>query len=238
MLVRVTSAKIDPTIKRLIDFLNFNFERYSEKRLKDARLNSCELRAPDWRIAGKRLQKEIRDDLIPLISGRDIGLDCLDSILDKASQLNLHFRWYAESTQYQESMRSLRPERRVLKLAGQKFIVRRQLTTFESFRELFYGVIAESLENGSFSRLKICPECHRTFVPEDPKRRFCENKKCKDSFHNRERLERGYFRKTRKLRRDKQLKAARGLRLQGKGFSIIQEKTGLSRRILEREGLV
>ena len=237
--MRVTSSKIDPTINRLINFLNFNFERYSEKRLKDARLNFCELRAPDWRIGGKRLQEEIRGDLIPLIRGqRDLGLDCLDSLLDKIRRLNLHFRWYAEPTQHQGSLRLLGPERKVLKLAGRKFIVCRQLSTFESLRELFYGVIAESLENGSFSRLRICPECHRALVADHPKRQFCENKKCKDSFHNRERLESGYFRENRKLRRNKQLKAARRLRLQGKGFSIIQKKTGLSRRILEREGLV
>jgi len=236
--VRVISGKIDPTINRLINFLNFNFERCSEKRLKDARLNFYELRAPDWRIAGKRLQEEIRVDLIPLIRGQpDLGLDCLDSLLDKISRLNLHFRWYAESTQHQGSMRrSLGLEQKVLKLARQKFIVCRQPSTFKSFRELFYGVVAESLENGFFSRLRICPECQRVFVAEDPKRRFCENKKCKDAFHNRERLESGYFPKYRKLRRNRQLNAARKLR--GKGSSIIQEKTGLSRRILEREGLI
>ena len=198
--MRVTSNKIDTTINRLVNFLNFNFEQGSENRLKDARFNFCELRAPDGRIAGRRLQEEIRVDLIPLIQPQ-LGLDCLDSLLAKISRLNLHFRWYAESTQHQESMRFLGPERKLLKLGGKKFVVCRQLSTFESFRELFYGVIVESLENGSFSRFRICPECGKFFLALDPKRRFCENRKCKDDFHNSVRLQSGYFKENRKRRR-------------------------------------
>src|SRR5215510_12016969 len=147
--MRVTAAKIDPTIKRLTDFLNFDFERGSEKRLKDVHLNFYELRNRDWRITGKRLQEEIRFDLVPLLSGEvQLGLDGLDGLLEKISRLNLHFRWYAESPHHRDSMRVLGPERKVIKFGARKFIVCRQLSPFDSFSELFYGVIAESLENG------------------------------------------------------------------------------------------
>src|SRR5262249_32852447 len=172
------------------------------------RLNFCELRNRDWRIAGKRLQEEIRLDLVPLIRERaDLGLNGLDNLLEKISHLNLHFRWYAESPHHRDSMRLLGPERKVVKFGGRKFIVCRQLSTFGSFRELFYGVIAESLENGSLSRLRICPECHTIFVAGDLKRRFCDDS-CKDEFHNKIRLKRGYFREWRqeKKLRQEQLK--------------------------------
>ncbi len=191
--MRVTAAKIDPTINRLTNFLNFDFERGSEKRLKDVHLNFYELRDRDWRTAGKRLQKEIRLDLDRLLSGEvQLGLEGLDGLLDKISRLNLHFRWYAESPHHRDSVRLLGPERKIVKLGGRKFIVCRQLSPFESFRELFYGVIAESLENGSLSKLRICPECDTVFVAGDPKRRFCSDS-CKDEFHNQSRIDRGYF---------------------------------------------
>lgn len=170
---------------RLVAFLNFDFGSETEERLKEARLNVCEGRSPDWRKACQGLQEEIRVDLIPLIGKQShLGLDCLDSLLDKISRLNLHFRWYAESTQHHDSMRLLGPERKVVKLGGRKFVVCRQLSTFESFHELFYGAIVESLENGSFSRLRRCPTCRKFFLPVDVRTRFCPGTRCKDDFHS------------------------------------------------------
>jgi hypothetical protein len=93
----------------------------------------------DWRMACQRLQEEIEADLIPLIGEQPhVGLDCLDSLLDKISHLDLHFRWYAESTQHQGSDATLRTGTKRAQVVGrQKFVVCRQPTTFESFRELF-----------------------------------------------------------------------------------------------------
>jgi hypothetical protein len=180
-------------ITRLIVFLNFDFDSGTEENLREAKLNFCELRTSDWRIGGKRLQGEIAADVISLMGKQPhLGLDCLDGLLAKISGLNLHFRWSAESTQHQDSRRLLGPERKVLTLAGRKFIVCRQLSTFESFRELFYGTVLESLENGTFSRLRLCPECRKFFWTTDLKRRFCGNS-CKDTFNNRVRAEEGYF---------------------------------------------
>jgi hypothetical protein len=207
MLMRVTKSR-SSEITRLITFLNLDFKTATEENLKEAGLDSCEGRAPDWRNACQGLKEEIGVDLIPLIGKQPhLGLDCLDSLLDKISRLNLHFRWYAESTQHQESMRSLGPERRVLKLAGQKFIVCRQLSTFESFRELFYGAIVESLESGAFSRLRLCPTCRKFFLPADVRTRFCPETRCKDAFHSKTANER--VKKFR--RRKKRLVAKMGL---------------------------
>src|SRR5215510_12279803 len=101
MLVRATENR-SSEITRLIAFLNFDFDSWTEENLREARLNFCELRTSDWRIAGKRLQEEIGADLIPLIVKQPhLGLDCLDGLVDKISRLNLHFRWSAESTQHQ-----------------------------------------------------------------------------------------------------------------------------------------
>jgi hypothetical protein len=178
--MRVTRTEMT----RLVDFLNFGFKSETEESLNKAGLNFCEGRVPDWRIACQRLQEEIRGDLIPLIGDQShLELDCLDSLLGKISRIDLHFRWSAETTQHEGSMRLLGPERRVLKLAGQKFIVCRQLSTFKSFWELFYGTIVESLENGAFSRLRLCATCGKFFLA-DPKRRFCPGTRCKDDFHS------------------------------------------------------
>lgn len=181
--MRVTKSR-SSEIKRLVTFLNLDFKTATEENLKQASLNFCEGRAPDWRNSCQGVQEEIGVDLIPLIGKQPhLGLDCLDSLLDKISRLNLHFRWHAESTQHQGSMRLLGPERKVLKLTGKKFIVCRQLSTFESFRELFYGAIVESLENGAFSRLRLCPTCKKFFLA-DVRTRFCPGTRCKDDFHS------------------------------------------------------
>jgi hypothetical protein len=202
--MRVTKSRRSE-ITRLVTFLNLDFKTATEENLKEASLDFCEGRATDWRNACQRLQEQIRVDLIPLIGEQPhLGLDCLDSLLDKISRLNLHFRWSAESTRHQESMRSLGPERRVLKLAGQKFIVCRQLSTFESFRELFYGAIVESLENGAFSRLRLCPTCGKFFLTADVRTRFCPGTSCKDEFHSKTANER-----VKKFRRRKKRLAAK-----------------------------
>lgn len=192
----------------------------------------------------------------------------LDRLLEKISSLNLQYRWYAEPGQHELTVydpdltkplskktgfpepipgterkisnparKLLGTERRKTTIVGEKFIVAKQLSNTRSFRELLYGIIAESLENGEFSRLRMCPQCRNFFVVHDPKRKFCEDK-CKEEFLNRERANKGYFKENRKKRRLLLLTKARRLLCDGESVTTVTEETGLSRRILDREGLL
>lgn len=272
--MRVT--KIDPLIGRLVAFLNFNFKAGTEESLEKARLKFYDLRSHRWRSAGRKLQEEIRLDVIPLLrpeATQDVGERktrlkvwekwekeqwpdqrfkdmtggliqakggyyhgpgfYLDRILEKINRLDLHYRWYAESGKYEEAayeldlskplsketgypqpktgterrkpspaLRLLGPERKILTLQGEKFIVGRQFSYAESWRELLYAIIAESLEKGTFARLRMCPECSTFFWATDLKSRFCPEKRCKDAFHNRtvkDRVEKSRRRKKRRV---------------------------------------
>lgn len=155
----------------------------------------------------------------------------LERLLAKINRLNLRFRWYEESGRHEHvvyepdptkpfsketgypqpkpgterkkpnpALRLLGPERKILALQGEKFIVARHFSNAESLRELLYGIIAESLENGTFARLRMCPECKKLFLAANLKRQFCKNR-CKDNFHNKSRLECGYFSERRRKKR-------------------------------------
>jgi hypothetical protein len=283
--MRVKKMKLSGPLDRVVAFLNFNFESpKSAATLKSARLNFYELRSPKWKVTGKRLQNEIRSDLIPLLTGestdefvereersklrqqwqgkrwRDnkrknlmLGLMSaeprlnhgsafyLSRLLEKVSRLDLKFRWHAESGKHEETVsepdltkplskesgfprsitdterkrpnpafRLLGAERRIVVLRGEKFIVCRDFSYANSFRELFYGIIAESLENGTFAKLRMCLRCRTVFVAADLKRKFCRDR-CKDEFHNTRRLADGYFRNNREKRKNGERAKARRL---------------------------
>jgi hypothetical protein len=135
----------------------------------------------------------------------------------------------------------LAPERRITTVVGEKFIVAKQPSAHaKSSRELLYGIIADSLENGGFNRLRMCRECSKFFLGLDLKRKFCRDR-CKDQFFNSKKAKEGKFKEYRQQRAKRnraQLKKARRLFFEGKSVASVIEDTGLSRRILEREGLL
>ena len=135
------------------------------------------------------------------------------------------------------TMRLLGPERRITTIVGEKFIVARQLSHAKSFRELLYGTIAESLENGSFTKLRMCPQCGTFFVGEDLKRKFCGDR-CKDQFFNSKKAKEGKFKQYRQQSKGALLAKARRLLNEGKSKAYVTEETGLSQRALERAGIV
>jgi len=138
-----------------------------------------------------------------------------------------------ERKQSNPTMRLLGPERRITTIVGEKFIVAKQLSHAKSFRELLYGIIAETLENGSFTKLRMCPQCGTFFVGEDLKRKFCGDR-CKDHFFN---LKKD-FKGLRQKRQRELINKARRLFEEGKGAASVMDKTGLSRRILQQKGLL
>lgn len=131
------------------------------------------------------------------------------------------------------AMGLLGPERRITIIVGEKFIVAKQPSGGKSFRELLYGIIAESLENGSFTKLRMCPQCGTFFVGEDLKRKFCRDR-CKDQFFN---LKKD-FKGLRQKRRRELINKARRLFEEGKGAATVLNETGLSRRILQQNDLL
>jgi hypothetical protein len=249
-------------------------------------LNFYELSGPKWRMSGKRLQEEIRSDLIPLLStaptdefherARILKLHSqfqsqqrgtrdkeeelrlrlmtarprlyhgpqfyLERLVEKVNRFDLRFRWYVESGEHESvvydpdltkpksrktgypepvadtqrrklnpAMRLLGPERRITTIVGEKFIVGKQLSYEKSFRELLYGIIAESLENGGFTKLRMCPACVKVFLVSDLKQRFCEDS-CRVDFNNKIRSERGYFSERRREKRAELEKEQKRLR--------------------------
>ncbi len=131
------------------------------------------------------------------------------------------------------AMGLLGPERRITTIIGEKFVVARQVSYAKGFRELFYGIIAESLESGSFTRVRMCLECGKFFIAEDLKRKFCSDR-CKDQFFNAKKD----FKKARHMLREKRVKTARRLLKEGRGLASVMDETGLSQGILRKNGLL
>jgi hypothetical protein len=108
---------------------------------------------------------------------------------------------------------------------------------FAFSRDDLYLKIRDSLQIGVFDRLRICPHCKRFFVAEDARQQFCSDEH-RNEFNNKRRLESGWFKKNRRDKRKVQLAKARRLLREGKSATKIEKETGLSTRILKREGVI
>lgn len=130
-------------------------------------------------------------------------------------------------------LKLLGPERRIISLVGEKFIVARQLSYANSLREQLYGIVAESLENGSFTNVRLCPQCGKFFLGRTRRGKFCGDH-CKNQFFNLKKDMKKYREMSRKIA----LTKARRLFKQGNGAASIIEETGLPQRVLRKEGLL
>ena len=92
-------------------------------------------------------------------------------------------------------------------------------------------------ERRTIERLRTCPHCKAFFVAEDARQQFCGDQH-RNEFNNKQRLESGYFTSLRHKARTRDLKKARGLKQQGKSATEIRKETGLSLRVLKREGVI
>ncbi len=103
--------------------------------------------------------------------------------------------------------------------------------------ERIYHVLNDLLQTGGLQKLKSCPECQRFFAAEDQRKQFC-SAPCRIAYNNRERLAGGYFQELRNNKRNRDLNKARKLLKEGKSPEKLKRETGLSLRVLRREGLV
>ncbi len=77
-------------------------------------------------------------------------------------------------------------------------------------RDSLYAILGGALVSGTLTRLKVCRECGKYLVVAHGKRDFCPNTKCKDTFYNREKSQKAYFKKylhQRRKAKDRELKA-------------------------------
>jgi len=107
----------------------------------------------------------------------------------------------------------------------------------ESLWDYVYWMLARAIEERCLEDLRICSECERLYVNRSFRQRYCGTR-CKDEFHNRRRLREGYFPNYRKKIRAILFTKARRLLQKGHSILAVEEETKLSRRILERAGLI
>jgi len=97
-------------------------------------------------------------------------------------------------------------------------------------KERLYSILAGALIQGTLNHLKVCPQCKKYFVTKTLKRNFCSTK-CKDGWHNRERLN------LMQRNREQKLNRARELKQEGKSVQVIMAKTELGKRTLKKAGI-
>jgi hypothetical protein len=210
----------------------------------------------------QQLKAEIIKDLSPVISGeggqpwRD-----LDYLVDKISGMGLQPKWRIDFGHQRvregpfqlaphklhmagtgrnvtnPAFRHLGPDQRILLLHGTKSIIRKWYPDTAPVRERLYWTIISALENGELARLRRCPKCENYFLVEDLKRKFC-SQRCKDEFFNLEKAKTGYFKENREERKKQRLKKARKLLDKGESEDFVMEELGLTRKALERAGLI
>ncbi len=100
-----------------------------------------------------------------------------------------------------------------------------------------YWMLARAIEERCLEDLRTCSQCGRLYVTKNSRQRYC-GMRCKDEFHNHRRLREGYFQNYRRTVRAVLLKKARRFLRQGYSISAVEVETKLSRRTLERAGLV
>jgi len=104
-------------------------------------------------------------------------------------------------------------------------------------RETLYQIILDAFRSGAIARFRRCLHCKAFFIAEDARQQFCSDEHRND-FNNKQRLESGYFKKRRGSKRKEDLTRARKLLREGKSPTQIAKETGLSERVLKREGIV
>jgi hypothetical protein len=127
-----------------------------------------------------------------------------------------------------------------LKLLGYRWHIGRRFEPHGGYnlsRVLYELLVLDAFESGTIERLRTCPECKAFFVAEDTRQHFCSDEH-RNEFNNKQRLTSGYFKERRGGKRKRDLARARKLLREGKSPGEIARATGLSLRVLSREGIV
>ena len=247
----------------LAAFLNFDFDSGELSTIKDSfRASLAFVRFPT-RTKCREIQKGLKEDLFPLIApGRKLApLDAYKSLYDvveKINKMQLNLKWAVmpvdydfgndvdlelvpiDSTEAKVKMQDyLAPGQEVLQLLNHRWIVSERISLIDagSLKQYLYWAVIQALENGTISQLTQCKHCNNWFVQEDIRRNFC-GRKCKDDFHNRDRIKDGYFSDRRNRHRKKNLMLAERLLADDKLPEQVAKRTGLSVGMLRRSGLL
>jgi hypothetical protein len=116
---------------------------------------------------------------------------------------------------------------------GVKFWWGEELNESHSAEAYLYDLVRRLLVDEQLSQLFICPQCSVFAMKTQPQQRFCGSG-CRTAFHNRARLESGFFPKYRKSRRKADIAKARRLAEQGRSLKFIKEHTCLPQRVIRQ----
>ena len=166
-----------------------------------------EFPSEDWVEQSKQLKAEIIADLKPLMpdSTHEIqNPNHLKKLIRKIKGLGLKSDWSVEIGDYYLSIKGpygpqnqekvinfrnpaqqyLGPGHKILEIGGTKCILR-HFYDVSSSREELYGIVISALENNSFALFRMCKECRKFFVAQDPRQIYC-SRNCTESFHGKD----------------------------------------------------
>jgi len=214
------------------------------------------------REAAKRIQKELREILIPLTHTKQRpkiaeAHSLIAKITAKANGLKVDTKWEAQCIEYDvDTGARLAPDElydrhidagenaveiSVVTPSGRtakaRWRISRKWETSSDTEERVYWDLIGAFRSREFSLLKSCPQCQNFFVADDPRRDFCSDE-CRNTYNNKQRLGEGYFKELRRKKRTLELKTAKRLLAEGKSLKQVVEKTGLSERVLKRERIL
>jgi hypothetical protein len=266
--MRVTKTAGNPNLndlKALAMILNFDFEAGSPQELEELRQLSAwdflnvesvlkKGGAEDRKIANG-ISAELRADLQPVIASekkvsRTEAYRRIQKLLKKINEIRVKPAWGTEPV---GSRGELAPDlvqrnaqddsdffnaKRIVEILGYKWFVGEYWGgDFVFSRDQLYLKIRDALQIGVFERLRICLHCKKFFVAEDARQQFCSDEH-RNEYHNKDRLKSGYFKTRRSSKREADLARARKLLREAKSPEQIAKETGLSQRVLKREGVI
>ncbi len=221
--MRVTKNWLMRFLNLLADFLNQDFKKKTWKSFLShagefGNILPSEFSGQEGMKKAKGLQIEIRSNLRDIIEGDPVAeeakqtgwprpnlYESLFTLIENLNGLRLQQRWQvmpankkaAKIMECDYYPLRPRPGQVFAEFRGSKWLVENWPLTVGA-RAFLYSIIGTALENGELPRLRVCLHCHKYFVAEDLKRKFCKDK-CKEVFHNKRRLAEGYFREHRRM---------------------------------------
>jgi len=231
-------GKLKSGLESLVYFMNLDLDTTREEDVIEDPISWVHLpgmlRSARGKMKAKRLQSELRRDLMPLVNPTkeydllDEAFDLLDKLVTKIDKMNLRSHWVGMPVD------EAGPG--TLVILDRRWEVYKEIDR-RSLRHSLYWNLIHSLESGELSSLKVCPECSRYFIQADARQGFC-NHKCRIEFNNKQRLQTGYFKNRRQTIRRKSLSRARRLLREGKSLNEVSNETRLSLRVLKRAVLM
>lgn len=118
---------------------------------------------------------------------------------------------------------------------GTKTFATKERIHLDAPLDFFFWLLREAIRSGEFFKIKKCPNCGQLFIQSKiyNKRIFC-SERCKVQYYNEKHKREKYVQNLRRQKRSLKLKLATNLLRQEKPYCVIEEKTGLSQRIIRK----